>query len=142
MEEKNISSTQTQVKSETPPTLPTPPAPSEHRWIFRIISLIWALVIPPSLILLPISFFLFDAPGSENMILVKIMFFSIWLNPVLLLIACIGGFILSFRKNLDQNIRTAKIFAILPLMNIPLVIAVLIMIFYSGFILIINQFYK
>lgn len=88
-------------------------------WPLRILSIIWGLLIPPAVFLAFMSL-LVDVPGPKDGFLAWILFLNFLTAPLVLLISCVGGLIVSFRENTSNLILVGKVFMVLPSLNIAL----------------------
>lgn len=104
--------------SKNNPPIETPAGP--NKWLLRLISLIWGVLLLPAIFLSMMSVMIFDSPGSETSLLTIIFALSTMTAPLVLLVASIGGFRLSFSKELSQKNSTAEIYMLLPFLNIVL----------------------
>jgi hypothetical protein len=89
-----------------------PPRPGRTFLIVATIAAIGLSVLSLGPILM--SFFLFDAPGSENNPYVLTMAWSIWLFPV----ACVAAIALGWTAYLLKQPVLARVVFILPLANV------------------------
>ena len=85
-------------------------------------SLGYALLAPPALVLPVSTAFFFDAPGSDNIRLTWILAGSVAIVPLVLLIAAAGGAICSFGNNSKGKRVVGWVFAYLPVINLVAII--------------------
>lgn len=93
---------------------------SPNKWLLRLTSLIWGIAFFPAIFISMMSVMIFDSPGSETSLLTVIFALSTMTAPLVLLVASIGCFRLSFSKKLSQKNSAAKIYMLLPFLNIVL----------------------
>ena len=99
----------------TDPRAPPPPsAPWGPAWSIGL-SVIWALMILPSLFLAFMTIFMFDAPGSEKNPITIVLALSLATLPLTLVVGFVASLILRNRPPGAQ--RTTAALALLPLAN-------------------------
>lgn len=105
-----------------------------ERLALRILSIVWGSLVLPSCGTALFSGMIFDAPSSTGNVFVHFIFWSLFTAPLTLLVACIGGLIFSFGKNSENKIWQGRLFALLPFLNVAVLIAgiVLLQIFCGG----------
>lgn len=89
-----------------------------HKWLVRLVSLLWGVVLLPVSFMSMMSVMLFDAPGSETSVLTILLALSLTTAPLVLFVSCVGGLWISFSDRLVRKPRQAKILMLLPLINI------------------------
>jgi asparagine N-glycosylation enzyme membrane subunit Stt3 len=99
----------------THPSAPPPPSgPSGPAWSIGL-SVVWALMILPSLFLAFLTIFMFDAPGAEKNPITIVLALSLATLPMTLVVGFVASLILRNRPPGAQ--RTTAALALLPLAN-------------------------
>ncbi len=78
------------------------------------LSIFWGVLIVPSLFFFVMSLFAFDGNGAGQSPLVWTAFLTSFTLPLVLLICCVGGIIVSRGVRTKSKDRVATIFSIVP----------------------------
>jgi hypothetical protein len=79
-----------------------------------LLSILWGILIIPSLVFFVASLFAFDGVGASQKPLVWIAFLASFTLPLVLLICCVGGIIASRGVRTKRKNLAATVFGIFP----------------------------
>ncbi len=97
------------------------PTQIKKPWLFRIVTILYTLLILPSFMLPFGAIFMFDAPGSDN-IYNEILALLLATAPITLILASIGGFSCAFNTLQPGEKVKGTIFAWLPIIHLALIL--------------------
>ena len=100
---------------------------SAKRWILRIVSIVYGLLVIPGVLLALSTVFLFDAPGSETSISAILLAFTLGITPIVFAVACVGGLACAFGSPSSKKAFWGIIFALLPVANLTLIVIVIVL---------------
>lgn len=95
--------------------------------MLRIVSVLYGVLVIPSLVLPLSSIYLFDAPGSEDSPLTSLFALSISIAPFVLLTSCVGGLKSTFGDQTETKTRAGYIWGWLPVINLGFIIIVFLL---------------
>ena len=106
----------------SPPSTPVTGKP----WGLRILSAIYAALVLPSLVAAFGALFMFDAPGSQDIVALKVLAIALFILPAALIVSAIGTLACSFGNRRFWKIATGRVFGALPMLNVLLIVIAII----------------